>query len=59
VEFSSFTENSQGLFEEKAINLKAESLTIGDFTEKVIIMLYEEHTKETGQKLEEGVFELA
>src|SRR6056297_3041803 len=59
VEFSSFTENSQGLFEEKAINLKAESLTVGDFTEEEIRMLYEEHTKETGQKFEEAIFELA
>jgi len=59
VEFSSFTENSQGLFEEKAINLKAKSLTVGDFTQEEIRMLYEEHTQETGQDFEEGVFDLA
>src|SRR6056297_3315669 len=59
VEFSSFTENSQGLFEEKAINLKAKSLTVGDFTKEEIKMLYEEHTQETGQKFEEGVYEMA
>src|SRR6056297_1145603 len=59
VEFSSFTENSQGLFEEKAINLKAKSLTVGDFTREEIKTLYEEHTKETGQEFEEPIFELA
>src|SRR6056297_295171 len=59
VEFSSFTENSQGLFEEKAINLKAKSLTVGDFTEEEIRTLYEQHTKETGQTFEEAVFNLA
>src|SRR6056297_2259980 len=59
VEFSSFTENSQGLFEEKAINIKAKSLTVGDFTKEEIRTLYEEHTKETGQKFEEPVFDLA
>src|SRR6056297_2571771 len=58
VEFSSFTENSQGLFEEKAINLKAKSLTVGDFTEEEIRTLYEQHTKETGQTFEEAVFNL-
>src|SRR6056297_1461528 len=42
-----------------AFNVKAESLTIGDFKEEEIRMLYEEHTKETGQKFEEGVFDLA
>src|SRR6056297_3177393 len=59
VEFSSFTENSQGLFEEKAINLKAKSLTVGDFTQEEIRTLYEEHTKETGQKFEKPLFDLA
>src|SRR6056297_1193418 len=59
VEFSSFTENSQGLFEEKAINLKAKSLTVGDFTKEEIKTLYEQHTKETGQDFEEPIFELA
>src|SRR6056297_3014537 len=42
-----------------AFNVKAESLTVGDFTEEEIRMLYEEHTKETGQKFEEAIFELA
>jgi len=42
-----------------AFNVKAESLTVGDFSEEEIRMLYEEHTQETGQDFEEGVFDLA
>ncbi|MEA1884820.1 MAG: AAA-like domain-containing protein, partial [Thermotogota bacterium] len=42
-----------------AFNIKAKSLTVGDFTQEEIRTLYEEHTKETGQKFEEGVFDLA
>jgi len=42
-----------------AFNVKAESLTVGDFTQKEIRMLYEEHTQETGQQFEEGIFDLA
>src|SRR6056297_4126582 len=42
-----------------AFNIKAESLTVGDFTESEIRTLYEEHTKETGQRFEEAVFKLA
>src|SRR6056297_4241512 len=42
-----------------AFNIKAESLTVGDFTESEIRKLYEEHTKETRQKFEETVFNLA
>src|SRR6056297_741157 len=42
-----------------AFNIKAESLTVGDFTQEEIRTLYEEHTKETGQEFEEGVYDLA
>ncbi len=42
-----------------AFNIKAKSLTVGDFTKEEIRMLYEEHTEETGQKFEEGVYEMA
>src|SRR6056297_2602358 len=42
-----------------AFNVKAKSLTVGDFTQEEIRTLYEEHTKETGQEFEEGIFELA
>src|SRR6056297_1825095 len=42
-----------------AFNVKAESLTVGDFTQEEIRMLYEEHTKETGQEFEEPIFDMA
>src|SRR6056297_3154403 len=42
-----------------AFNIKAKSLTVGDFTKEEIRTLYKEHTKETGQKFEEEVYELA
>src|SRR6056297_384608 len=42
-----------------AFNIKTESLTVGDFTQEEIRTLYEEHTKETGQEFEEGVYDLA
>src|SRR6056297_2687884 len=42
-----------------AFNIKAKSLTVGDFTQEEIKTLYEEHTKETGQVFEEGIFDLA
>src|SRR6056297_993224 len=42
-----------------AFNIKAESLTVGDFSKEEIRMLYMEHTKETGQVFEEGIFVLA
>src|SRR6056297_1547627 len=42
-----------------AFNVKAESLTVGDFTQVEIRMLYEEHTQETGQEFEKAIFELA
>src|SRR6056297_3229844 len=42
-----------------AFNVKAESLTVGDFTQEEIKTLYEQHTKETGQKFEEPVFDMA
>src|SRR6056297_1471627 len=42
-----------------AFNIKAKSLTLGNFTQEEIRTLYEQHTKETGQKFEEGVFDLA
>ena len=40
-----------------AFNIKAESLRLGNFTKKDVINLYNEHTKETGQKFAEGVIE--
>src|SRR6056297_2658643 len=42
-----------------AFNVKAKSLTVGDFTQEEIRTLYQEHTQETGQQFEEGIFELA
>src|SRR6056297_3472840 len=42
-----------------AFNIKAKSLTVGDFTKEEIRTLYEEHTQETGQLFEEEVFEMA
>lgn len=37
-------------------NIKAESLTLGNFSECEIHELYDEHTKETGQRFAEDVF---
>jgi len=42
-----------------AFNVKAKSLTVGDFTPAEIRDLYQQHTQETGQQFEEGIFELA
>src|SRR6056297_725573 len=42
-----------------AFNVKAKSLTVGDFTKEEIRTLYDEHTHETGQRFEEEVFEMA
>src|SRR6056297_1919871 len=42
-----------------AFNIKAKSLTVGDFSKEEIRTLYEEHTQETGQPFEEEVFEMA
>src|SRR6056297_3312915 len=42
-----------------AFNIKAKSLTVGDFTKEEIRTLYDEHTHETGQRFEEEVFEMA
>jgi hypothetical protein len=42
-----------------AFNIKAKSLTVGDFTPEEIRTLYGEHTKETGQQVEEEVFDMA
>ena len=41
-----------------AFNIKDESLRLGDFSESDIRRLYEQHTSETGQILEEAVFPL-
>ncbi|HOD41016.1 MAG: hypothetical protein BWY32_01325 [bacterium ADurb.Bin243] len=40
-----------------AFNIKAESIRLGDFSRDDIKELYMQHTKETGQKFETGVFE--
>src|SRR6056297_3321807 len=42
-----------------AFNVKAKSLTVGDFSKEEIRTLYDEHTQETGQRFEEEVFEMA
>jgi hypothetical protein len=42
-----------------AFNIKATSLTVGDFSRQDIKTLYEEHTKETGQEFEKDVYNLA
>ncbi len=39
-------------------NIKSESLTIGNFSREEVEKLYLEHTKDTGQQFEEGVFDL-
>ncbi len=39
-------------------NIKSESLTIGNFSREEVENLYLEHTKETGQVFEDGVFDL-
>jgi hypothetical protein len=39
-------------------NIKAKSLTLGNFSENEVRRLYAEHTKETGQQFEEAVFPL-
>ncbi len=41
-----------------AFNIKAESLRLGNFTLEEIEMLYNEHTKETGQVFEDNIFSL-
>jgi hypothetical protein len=42
-----------------AFNIKAESLRLGNFSKEEISQLYLEHTKETGQNFEDGIFDLA
>src|SRR6056297_3529144 len=42
-----------------AFNIKAKSLTVGDFSKEEIRTLYDEHSQETGQRFEEEVFEMA
>src|SRR6056297_3415346 len=42
-----------------AFNVKAKSLTVGDFSQEEIKTLYQQHTQETGQQFEEGIFDLA
>src|SRR6056297_953838 len=42
-----------------AFNIKAKSLTVGDFTKEEIRTLYDEHSQETGQPFEEDVYEMA
>lgn len=41
-----------------AFNIKATSLRLGNFTPGEIKMLYEQHTKETGQAFDEDIFPL-
>jgi len=53
------TKDQQMITGGSAFNVKAKSLTVGDFTQEEIRTLYEQHTKETGQRFEEGVYEMA
>src|SRR6056297_2510823 len=53
------TKDQQMITGGSAFNVKAKSLTVGDFTQEEIRTLYEQHTKETGQSFEEGVYEMA
>jgi len=41
-----------------AFNIKAKSLRLGNFSKDDVINLYTQHTKETGQRFEEGCFDL-
>ena len=41
-----------------AFNIKAESLSLGNFTQEEITQLYNEHTKTTGQKFDNGILEV-
>jgi hypothetical protein len=41
-----------------AFNIKAESLRLGNFSLEEIVRLYRQHTAETGQAFEDGVFPL-
>jgi len=41
-----------------AFNIKAESLSLGDFSREEVGILYRQHTEETGQRFEDGVLEL-
>lgn len=41
-----------------AFNIKAESLQLGNFTPDEIVSLYDQHTKETGQRFAEDIFSL-
>ena len=40
-----------------AFNVKAKSLTLGNFNQKEVAKLYQQHTEETGQVFAEGVLE--
>lgn len=40
-------------------NIKIESLRIGDFTKDEVTQLYQQHTDETGQKIDEAAIDLA
>lgn len=40
-----------------AFNIKAESLRLGNFSKKDIGVLYQEHTKETGQKFSNDIYD--
>ena len=41
-----------------AFNVKAKSLRLGDFSQQEVEILYQQHTKETGQRFEEAAVEL-
>jgi hypothetical protein len=41
-----------------AFNIKVKSLRLGDFSEEDVVNLYTQHTAETGQKFDDGCFDL-
>ncbi|OQY36575.1 MAG: hypothetical protein B6229_09735 [Spirochaetaceae bacterium 4572_7] len=50
------TENKEIITGGSAFNIKAKSLTIGNFTPKEVAELFTQHVEETGQSFESGVY---
>ena len=51
------TSNNEIITGGSAFNIKAESLRLGNFSQKEIALLLEQHTEQTGQSFEEGILE--
>ena len=51
------TSNNEIITGGSAFNIKAESLRLGNFSQKEIALLLEQHTEQTGQAFEEGILE--